>query len=263
MNREFGGQLSPLARQYSLCVRSLEEPRKSIGIEHAQDQIFPAASVIKAGIMSCLLRDVQEGRLSLEETVEFRDDQVVGGAGVLFELGRQHNFRLEELCRLMMVVSDNTASNACLRAVGMDRLNDFFNDRGYKANVQRFFMNPVIDGRDNTMSAESAVLMMADIYNGLGLSEKLKDFAIGCLRRQQYREKIPLLLPEEVVVGHKTGELLGVRHDAAVVETDQPYLIAIFTSEGGAPWSVDRAMAEVSLDVFDFMTSSRVQGCQV
>ena len=263
MNSKFGEQLSPLAKRFALCVRELAEPRKSIGIDLCQDQKFPAASVIKAGIMSCLLCDVHEGRLSLEDPVELKEEHVVGGAGVLFELGRQHSFRLDELCRLMMVVSDNTASNACLRAVGMDRLNDFFRKRGYGANVQRFFMNPVVDGRDNTMSAESAVLMMADIYNGLGLSESLKDFAIGCLRRQQYREKIPLLLPEKVVVGHKTGELLGVRHDAAVVETDQPYLIAIFTSEGGAPWSVDRAMAEVSLDVFDFMTSSRVQGCQV
>ena len=100
------------------------------------------------------------------------------------------------------------------------------------------------------MTAESAAFMLDDLYSGKGLGEELRDFAVGCLRRQQFREKIPLMLPPEVTVGHKTGELEGVRHDAAVVEAQTPYIIVIFTADGEAPWLVDSAMAACSLEVF-------------
>jgi beta-lactamase class A len=160
------------------------------------------------------------------------------------------SYSLAELCRLMMVVSDNTASNACLRQVGMGRLNEFFDGRGYEARVRRYFMSPVVAGKDNEMTAESAALMLDDLYAGRGLSDELRDFAVGCLRRQQFREKIPLMLPPELLVGHKTGELEGVRHDAAVVEAKAPYIVVIFTADGEAPWLVDAAMAACSLEVF-------------
>jgi beta-lactamase class A len=242
--------LAEVADRYALCVRGPGRPGHDLGLDHNADQLFPAASVIKVGIMSCLLQDVADGKADLSERVEIEPDQVVGGAGVLFELEPGRSYSLAELCRLMMVVSDNTASNACLRRVGMDRLNSFFRHRNYDAEMQRFFMSPVIDGKDNQMTAESAALMLNDLYLGVGLDGDLRDFAKGCLRRQQYREKIPLMLPEEIPVGHKTGELEGVRHDAAYVETERPYIIVIFTAEGGAPWLVDQAMAAFSLDVF-------------
>ncbi|MCA9776429.1 MAG: serine hydrolase [Candidatus Eremiobacteraeota bacterium] len=245
--------LSEVAGRYALCVRALGRAKEGLGADAYAAQLFPAASVIKVGIMSALLEDVSQGRLSLSQTVPIEESDMVGGAGVLFEM-ESRNYSLAELCRLMMVVSDNTASNACLRQVGMDRLNDFFEARGYQAGVRRFFMSPVVDGRDNEMTAESAVLMLDDLYGGVGLSRELRDFAVGCLRRQQYREKIPLMLPPEIEVGHKTGELDGVRHDAAVVETEAPYIVSIFTAEGEAPWLVDRAMAACSLEVFHLHT---------
>ena len=116
----------------------------------------------------------------------------------------------------------------------------------------------MVDGRDNVMTPESAALILADLYNGVELTPEAMDFAKGCLRRQQYREKIPLMLPADVVVGHKTGELDGVRHDAAVVETDSPYLLVILTAEGKEPWFVDHEMALLSKRVYDQMTTEKV-----
>lgn len=248
---EGGHVLEKVASRFAVCLRSLRKPRSSLSEDLRSNEDFPAASVIKIGIMSALLEDVAQGRCSLEDKIEVPQEQVVGGAGVLSELEPGRLFTLAELCRLMMVVSDNTASNACLRQVGFGRLSSFFSSRGYQASVNRFFMSPVENGKDNTMTAESAALMLADLYQGVGLNQRLKSFALGCLRRQQYREKIPLLLPEELVVGHKTGELDGVRHDAAVVEADMPYILVVLTAEGDSPWLVDRAIAEYSLQVYE------------
>lgn len=246
-------KLSEVAGRYALCVRALGRGRESLGADKSAQQLFPAASVIKVGIMAALLEDVSRGRLSLAQQVPVEAPDMVGGAGVLFEM-ESRSYSLAELCRLMMVVSDNTASNACLRQVGMERLNEFFESRGYEARVRRYFMSPVVNGNDNEMTAESAAYMLDDLYSGKHLDGELRDFAVGCLRRQQFREKIPLMLPPEVTVGHKTGELEGVRHDAAVVEADAPYIIVIFTADGEAPWQVDAAMAACSLDVFHHHT---------
>ena len=106
------------------------------------------------------------------------------------------------------------------------------------------------------MTTEAAALILADLYLGQDLPSDLCDFAVTCLRRQQYREKIPLMLPEELLVGHKTGELVGVRHDAAVVELGSPYILVIFTAEGGEPWLIDQAIARCSRLVYEELSGA-------
>lgn len=242
-------QLESVAARYAVALRWLDDELTPLDGEIRANEMFPAASVIKVAVMACLLDQVEKGRLSLNTLVPVRQEDQVGGAGVLYEM-EPREYTLGELCRLMMVVSDNTASNACLRAVGSESLRSFCESRGYQSRLEREFMSPVVNGRDNTMTAEAAARMLADLYRGQGLGPELREFAVGCLRRQQYREKIPLLLPPELLIGHKTGELEGVRHDAAVVETARPYVLVIFTAEGAEPWKVDRAMAGHSLTVY-------------
>lgn len=252
MTEQTAALLEEVAEHTAVCLRRLNAPATPGSQERGSREWFPAASVIKVGIMSCLLDAVERGQKSLTDRVSISTGDMVGGAGVLLEM-EPRDYTLGELCRLMMVVSDNTASNACLRAVTMEGLNRFFQARGYQAEVQRYFMSPVVDERDNRMTAEAAALMLVDLYSGKELSSELRDFAVGCLRRQQYREKLPLLLPEDVPVGHKTGELDGVRHDAAVVELENPYVVVIFTEKGREPWLVDQAMAIRSRQIFDAM----------
>lgn len=244
----------PFAELRSLCGRLAVAARflddfSPCSDEWCADQTFPAASIIKAGIMACLLQRASQGGLSLEDKLALSAEQMVGGAGVLFEL-EPREYTLAELCRLMMVVSDNSASNALARHLGLGSLNEFWRARGYQASMGRFFMHPAVDGRDNSMSALAAASMLRDLYRGTDLTPALRDFAVGCLRRQQFREKIPLMLPAEVVVGHKTGELDGVRHDAAVVEAARPYILVVLTAEGKEPWLVDQAIACHSLALY-------------
>lgn len=246
--------LEGVASRVGVAARFLDD-FQPCGPELAADEGFPAASVIKVGIMSCLLQAVSAGEMALADPVEVKREQMVGGAGVLFEL-EPRDYSLAELCRLMMVISDNTASNALARHFGLERLNSFWAARSYDASMRRFFMDPVVEGRDNRMTPLSAAMMLRDLYRGVELDDGCRDFAIGCLRRQQYREKIPLMLPEDQVVGHKTGELDGVRHDAAVVEVARPYILAVLTAEGGSPWLVDREIGAFSLALYQGLNHS-------
>lgn len=240
-----------VAGRVSVAARFLEDFTPCSDVECLAEEAFPAASVIKIGIMACLLDEARAGRLDLRDRITISAAQQVGGAGVLFELEPDRDYSLAELCRLMMVVSDNTASNALARHLGLEKMNGFWSARGYQAKMQRFFMDPVVDGRDNQMSALGAARMLRDLYTGLQLDGHLREFAVGILRRQQYREKIPLMLPPDLSVGHKTGELDGVRHDAAVVESPRPYILVVLTADGAPEvWRVDEAIARLSLEVY-------------
>ena len=95
---ELTEKLSEYAGRYALCVRALGRGRESLGADKSADQPFQAASVIKVGIMAALLDDVSHGRLSLSQQVPVESDDMVGGAGVLFEM-ESRSYSLAELCR--------------------------------------------------------------------------------------------------------------------------------------------------------------------
>ena len=86
--------------------------------EHNADTVFPTASIIKAVIVAELWARIAEGNLSATDTVTLAQADTVAGSGVLASLAPGHTFTLAELAGLAISVSDNTASNAVLRAVG-------------------------------------------------------------------------------------------------------------------------------------------------
>jgi beta-lactamase class A len=82
------------------------------------DDVFPTASVIKIAIVSELFAQAGEGRLSPDTPVTVRDEDLVPGSGVLALLRPGLILPLSDLAMLAIAVSDNTASNLCLRAAG-------------------------------------------------------------------------------------------------------------------------------------------------
>jgi len=213
---------------------------------------FPAASVIKVPILLAVLRQAQLGLLQLDQlqTVEFKHH--VGGAGVIFELHDGVKLQIQDLCRLMIVVSDNIASNLLLDIAGMDTVRAFMASAGMSSTLlgRRFMENPR-PGRDNRTTALDMGRCLEALVRGELLDKNHTNQALSILRRQQFREKIPLMLPTELSVAHKTGELEGVRHDVALVEIpDRPYVLSLLTRKGPVSWEVDKALAQLSLEVY-------------
>jgi beta-lactamase class A len=87
-------------------------------VSYNADVSFPTASVIKAAIVAELYAQVAEGKLAPDRRVTLGAADFVAGSGVLAGLEPGHPFTLAELAGLTISVSDNTASNAVLRAVG-------------------------------------------------------------------------------------------------------------------------------------------------
>ncbi len=77
-------------------------------------------------------------------------------------------------------------------------------------------------GRSNLVTARDLAVVCQAIATGAAASQTATDEMRGFLRAQQWNDGIPAGLPPGVRVGHKTGSVEGISHDAAIVEPADP-----------------------------------------
>lgn len=216
---------------------------------------FRAASVIKAGISACLFSCAQEGLLDLGSGLTAETEDIVEG-GVICELAAPHIFSLLELARLMMTVSDNTASNMLLRLLGKDRVNAFLRERlGLgRSVINRYFMHsPELEG-ENYTSAEDCVIMLSQLWGEGILSGWYREEFWKIMSRQMFIEKLPGCLPDTVKCYNKTGELDdGVRSDIGVFQYGSMVWSAAFLTDQVtvSAAKTDRIIADFSENLFN------------
>lgn len=219
------------------------------------DVVRPAASVVKVPILIELHARAEAGDVALDERTPLRSADKVGGAGVLFELHEGLEMTWRDLGILMTVVSDNTASNMLIDRLGFDRINDRMRDIGMSDSVlgRKFMIDPSALHAKNFTTARDMAICLARLHRGELLGPDATAEVIGVLKRQQYREKIPLLLPETLEVAHKTGEISHTRHDVAIVYARRSYVLSCLTWDLTDVLAGDRAIATLSRGLFEFM----------
>jgi len=89
---------------------------------HAHDR-FPPASAIKLPVMIQLYRQSVAGDVDLQEKRRLPADISTHGTGPLARRTDPVEMSLEDYCRLMIINSDNMATDLLIRVVGMDAVN--------------------------------------------------------------------------------------------------------------------------------------------
>lgn len=183
--------------------------------------VFPAASMIKVPIMATIMMEAAAGKLDLEDRAIIGSEHMTGGAGILKELKPGHTLTIEELVTLMIIISDNTATNVLIDIVGMDQVNHTVTALGLQSTIlQRKMMDfkAAEEGKENYTTAKDMNILFSAIEDGAILPAKTWNAKmLDILKRQQVRDKLPFFLPEETVLAHKTGTLAGVEHDGGIL----------------------------------------------
>ncbi|MFR9728238.1 serine hydrolase [Saccharopolyspora sp. MS10] len=209
-----------------------------------------AASTIKVLVMITALRAVRDGDLDLGSEIPL-PAQRAGGAGVLRELSGVDRMTLGDLITLMIVISDNAATNAVIDTVGLPAIAGCAADLGCTATkVERRLMDVRAPGRNTTCALDQA-LILDRLATGRALPAGLTAHALDVLSRQQIRDRLPAKLPGEARCWNKTGEISGSRHDVALIGDERPRaVVAVLVDELTGAEPVRDRIAALGLAVF-------------
>ncbi len=226
VRRKFSGELGFAARNLDTGEEILVDA----------DHLYPTASVIKLTVLVEVFAQVHEGRLTLDDRIEMRSSDLVLGSGVLRDLKAGLQPTVHDLATLMVIVSDNVATNMLIDAVGgVDAVNKRIQgDYG----LRDIHLHNRIDfekiGDDVRRLAESTPTAMmelvAKVHKGQVVSSDACRQMLAIMRRQQYLDQVPrylaynpyleeLQMPHDLTVACKTGFFPGARVDAGVIDT--------------------------------------------
>jgi beta-lactamase class A len=211
---------------------------------HRPDEVMPTASVIKVGIMAELYRQIETGLVDPATRLTVTAEDYYGGTGVLkeFETGIQPT--VTDLCRLMIIVSDNVATGMLVRLLGKERINRSFAEWGLPNT--RLIMNMKLGG-DIREYAVSTARELGRLYELIATDGFLTPASCETMRyhlsRQQHLEQIPRDLPyhqyaselgieQPLSVMNKIGNYPGVRVDAAIVKAPSATFVIATMNEG-------------------------------
>jgi beta-lactamase class A len=241
------------------------------------DQPFQMASVFKVPILAELLSQVEAGVRSLDVHVTLADEMKSPGSGVLKELSAGTSLVLRDLATLMIIVSDNTATDILLGLVTRQAVNARLSACGLEhttvtMDCRELLLDLVgLSGAPDTPETRRLALerlrrreidpharvyhdpaanmttpcdmgaLLEIVARGAldgtgeaagGLSPAVCRQMLAILRRQQVRDRLPLLLPPGVEIAHKTGSVSRISNDAGILYTPAgPCVVAVFTKD--------------------------------
>jgi beta-lactamase class A len=248
-------QLEAMARQHhgklALYATSLDTGQ-SVAVD--ADVPVVAASVIKLTLLVEAMEQVKAGRLRLSDRVTMGKRDIVPGAGILQFFDAPLTLTFKDVLTVMLIESDNTATNLAIDQVGLKAVNErsaalglkdtyFYKKLGRPSKAPMPPDQPKF-GLGKTTAREMTQVLESIVRCQLG-APKLCDLMVDMLVHQKWRNSIPHYLGADsskpAFIANKTGAMEQVRNDVGVVYSKAgPILISAFTYENeDTSWNAD------------------------
>lgn len=197
-------------------------------LEYQPHRQMSTASAAKLFILGTVLEQFEQKRLFPDTQLTVRREDIAGGSGILRHLTPGIRLSVRDLAVLMVILSDNTATNMLFDLLGgVEPVNRHLERYG----VREARLNRKISDDDAVVAKSSFGEASA-----AGFADYLKKVLQGCvlgpdyrksfqdiLCRQQYKDMFPRKLPLEdfydgpeadmIRLGNKTGFMTGIRSD--------------------------------------------------
>lgn len=219
----------------SVYARNLDTGQE---FARAADAKVRTASTIKLPIL-CALEDlVAKGRIAWTTPVTVRAEDQVSGSGVLGELTAGATLSLRDVATLMIIVSDNTATNLVIDRITADAVNDYLDSLGLTAT--RAMRKVRGDGTAlkpaegwsragklpenqrfgiGSSTPREMVKLLELLEQGKVVSPAASKDIIDILKRQQFKTGIGRRVGGDVQVASKSGALDALRSDVGIAYT--------------------------------------------
>ena len=238
-----------------VCV-NFYDLNKNNGFSINGDKKVLSASMIKLLILAELMKKISEDKFSLSDTIMMANFMKTGGDGVLKELNAGHHFTLKELATLMIIVSDNQATNILIDFLGMENINLLGKELRLK---ETFLGRKMMDaearknGYDNHTCADDISLLLKLIYQEKLINKEASQLMLDILLRQQQGERLQRYLPSDIKIAHKCGDLDNLENDGGIIWIgDKAYILAVLTN-GMPNFQCKQTIGKISKFVYDKM----------
>ena len=193
-----------------------------------EDEVFGAASVIKLPLYMHIMAESAAGRMSLDDklTITEADKVPICGALTLFPGDVEADVRT--LCKLMISISDNTATNKLIDYSTIPGAQAGFRSMGLeKTQLTRKLFDRTASraGLRNTICPKEIGHLLAMLYRNEFVSEAVCKEIIDTLLLQQVDHKLNGKICGEVPIAHKTGEDDELSNDVGIVYAKEPFVI--------------------------------------
>lgn len=196
------------------------------------------ASVIKFPMLIHVALAVQEGLLDWSEKLPLTQAEKVGGAGVLTQLTAGTAWSLRDLCVLMTIVSDNTATNMLIERLGVEPINARMRSLGLPlTTLYRKSYSPDTDASREyglgMTTPQEMLTLLALLADGKIGDAAIRQEILTILEAHAYRDGVPRYLPEDWKYAGRTGAIDPVRNDVALVTAPdgRRFALALFCQQ--------------------------------
>ena len=245
---------------FALAFKNLDDGKEILINEN---EIFHAASTMKTPVMIEFYRQLHQGKLSLEDTLQIKNEfkSIVDGSmyklsefddsdkNTYNKLGQYYS--INNLIYEMITISSNFATNILIEYIGANNVTKSMREIG-ALNID--ILRGVEDikafelGLDNTTSAKDLLIIYEKLAKGKIIDNESSAIMIDILKDQKYDDIIPKYLPKNIEIANKTGMITGVHHDSGIVflKDGRKYVIVLLSKNMSDMESGTEMMARIS-----------------
>jgi len=224
-------------------------PDRGEGYGFNADMPLEAASVIKVPIMVEAFRQMEAGLIDFDAPVTIRREDKLPSCGALTYLHDGVTVTVGDLVTLMIILSDNTATNLMIGMLGIENINKTIDDLGLTGTwLNRMLFQPELSrqGIQNYVSAVDMGKLLQGMLQGEIVSPEASARMLEILGNQRLNGKLPFYLhSRDIRCAHKTGEDDGITHDVGVIFAEETCVVCFLSNDTDVPLA-ERAMQDVA-----------------
>jgi beta-lactamase class A len=250
---------------YIKCIETGEE------IALNADETMDTMSVIKIPLMVEVFRQIEGGKFALTDRVTVKESEKRPGTGVIRSLDAGASLTVKDLITLMIIVSDNTATDMLFEKVGgtepVNKLMQSYGLNTIKATGPSELWFKALRAEPDAWkfhtegktpyglsSSRDLGRLLEKIHKGEAVSKKASEQMLQIMRGQVYSSRLP-----KYVTGfrlpHKTGDFMPyIGNDVGILESPNRHIvISVFTARhNGVGPDLEDAIGRIAEQVANY-----------
>lgn len=266
LKQQIEQKLATTKGEFAVAFKDLDNPSDTLFIKAHTS--FHAASTMKTPVMIEVFKQAKAGKFALTDSLVLKNEfiSIVDGSPYSLEVGDDSEEALYkslgqkrtiyQLVYEMITVSSNLATNMLIDLVDAKNVMETLKEVGINdIQVLRGVEDTKAfkEGKNNTVTAAG----LAHLFEKIALCQLLTPDDCEEMKKilldQKFNDIIPVFLPKEVQVAHKTGNITGVHHDSGIVylPNGKKYVLILLSRKLENFEEGTKTLAEVSKMVYE------------